>query len=190
VDLGHALRTLGLDVVMWAGSDEQRRQITRQAWNWRRVNCWPRPPAGAQLEGITAVLLLTGEDDFNALGATCCRAAVEGPVYPARGPPAQPRRDRSLYRGEILFDSQLTRYEVSGATQRRPDLHPARDGVAAADGSLLFSVPGGRQACPVTRTGPPEPQEGGHQVLLVAAAGWFVMLHVRVVSRPPAPWAS
>ena len=43
---------------------------------------------GAQLEGVTAVLLLTEEDDFNALGSTVLQGSAGGPVYRlgARGP--------------------------------------------------------------------------------------------------------
>jgi hypothetical protein len=36
---------------------------------------------GARLEGITAVLLLTGEDDFNALASAMLQGSVEGRVY-------------------------------------------------------------------------------------------------------------
>ena len=39
---------------------------------------------GAQLEGVTAVLLLTAEDDFNALGSTVLQGSVERTGLPAR----------------------------------------------------------------------------------------------------------
>jgi NhaP-type Na+/H+ or K+/H+ antiporter len=171
VDLGRALRTLGLDVVMWAGSDEQRRQITAAGLEVAPGELLAAAAGrGAQLEGITAVLLLTGEDDFNALGATVLQGSVEGPVYrlgarlPSHGVIAP------YTGGEILFDQQLTRYEVSRrcASGGRICTRPA-DGVAPADGSLLFLVRADGKLAPVTRTGPPEPQEGDNMVLLVAA---------------------
>jgi NhaP-type Na+/H+ or K+/H+ antiporter len=171
VDLGRALRTLGLDVVMWAGSDEQRRQITAAGLELAPGELLAAAAGrGAQLEGITAVLLLTGEDDFNALGATVLQGSVEGPVYrlgarlPSHGVIAP------YTGGEILFDQQLTRYEVSRlyASGGRICTRPA-DGVAPADGSLLFLVRADGKLAPVTRTGPPEPQEGDNMVLLVAA---------------------
>jgi Sodium/hydrogen exchanger family len=172
VDLGRALRTLGLDVVMWAGSDEQRRQITATGLELAPGELLAAAAGrGAQLEGITAVLLLTGEDDFNALGATVLQGSVEGPVYrlgarlPSHGVIAP------YTGGEILFDQQLTRYEVSRryASGGRICTRPA-DGAAAADGSLLFLVRADGKLAPVTRNGPPEPQEGDNMVLLVAAA--------------------
>jgi NhaP-type Na+/H+ or K+/H+ antiporter len=171
VDLGRALCTLGLDVVMWAGSDEQRRQITAAGLELAPGELLAAAAGrGAQLEGITAVLLLTGEDDFNALGATVLQGSVEGPVYrlgarlPSHGVIAP------YTGGEILFDQQLTRYEVSRryASGGRICTRPA-DGVAPADGSLLFLVRADGKLAPVTRTGPPEPQEGDNMVLLVAA---------------------
>jgi len=172
VDLGRALRALGLDVVMWAGSDEQRRQITAAGLELAAGELLAAAAGrGAQLEGITAVLLLTDEDDFNALGATVLQGSVEGPVYrlgarlPSHGVIAP------YTGGEILFDQQLTRYEVSRryASGGRICTRPA-DGVAAADGSLLFLVRADGQLAPVTRTEPPESQEGDTMVLLVAAA--------------------
>jgi hypothetical protein len=122
---------------------------------------------GAQLEGITAVLLLTDEDDFNALGSTVLAGSVEGPVYrlAARLP------DHGVVApytgGEILFDPQLTRYEVSQryACGARIRIRPA-DGGARADGTLLFLVRADGQLAPVTRDGPPEPQPGDTMVLL------------------------
>ena len=122
--------------------------------------------------GFAAVLLLTGEDDFNALGATVLQGSVEGPVYrlgarlPSHGVIAP------YTGGEILFDQQLTRYEVSRryASGGRICTRPA-DGVAPAYGSLLFLVRADGQLAPVTRTGPPEPQEGDNMILLGAAAG-------------------
>jgi len=172
VDLGRALRTLGLDVVMWAGSDEQRRQITATGLELAPGELLAAAAGrGAQLEGITAVLLLTGEDDFNALGATVLQGSVEGPVYrlgarmPSHGVIAP------YTGGEILFDQQLTGYEVSRryASGGRICTRPA-DGTAPADGSLLFLVRADGKLAPVTRTEPPEPQEGDNMILLVAAA--------------------
>jgi hypothetical protein len=113
VDLGRALRSLGLEVLMWAGFDEQRQRI-------KAVGLEPAPGEllaaatgrGAQLEGITALLLLTSEDDFNALGSIVLQGSLEGPVYrlgarlPSHGVVAP------YTGGEILFAPQLTRYEV------------------------------------------------------------------------------
>ena len=73
--------------------------------------------------------------------------------------------------GEILFDSKLTRYEVSRryADGARICTQPA-DGGAAAHGNLLFLVRADGRLAPVTRHGPPEPQAGDTMVLLGPAA--------------------
>jgi hypothetical protein len=76
IDLGRVLCSLGLDVLMWAGFDEQRQRISQAGLELAPGELLAAATGrGAQLEGITAVLLLTDEDDFNALGSTCCRAA-------------------------------------------------------------------------------------------------------------------
>lgn len=168
VDLGRALRSLGLDVLMWAGFDEQRQQIKGAGLELAPGEMLAAATGrGAQLEGITAVLLLTGEDDFNALGSTVLQGSVDGPVYrlgarrPSHGVVAP------YTGGEILFGQNLTRYELSrrytdGARIRTC---PA-DGPAPADGSLLFLIRADGSLAPVTRNGPPEPQPGDVMVLL------------------------
>ena len=99
VDLACALASAGLDMLVWAGSTRSARRSGALAWNWRQGSCWPRPLRAARsLMGITAVLLLTDEDDFNALAAAALAGSVEGPVYRARRPPPRPRRGRTLYR--------------------------------------------------------------------------------------------
>jgi hypothetical protein len=62
VDLGRALRSLGLAVLMWAGFDDQRERITQAGLELAPGELLAAATGeGAQLEGITAVLLLTGE---------------------------------------------------------------------------------------------------------------------------------
>ena len=47
VDLGVALQSAGLEVLMWAGAEEQRERIRGPGSNWRPVSCWPPPPVAA-----------------------------------------------------------------------------------------------------------------------------------------------
>jgi hypothetical protein len=173
VDLGRALRSLGLQVLMWAGLDEERQRIKEADLELASGELLAAATGrGAQLEGITAVLLLTGEDDFNALGSTVLQGSVDGPVYrlaarlPSHGVVAP------YTGGEVLFGPQLTRYEVS---QRYADGARIRtvpgDCGALADGNLLFLVRADGTLAPVTRTGPPEPLPGDTMVLLCPAAG-------------------
>jgi NhaP-type Na+/H+ or K+/H+ antiporter len=171
VDLGRALRSLGLDVLMWAGFDEQRQRIKEAGLELAPGELLASATGrGAQLEGVTAVLLLTAEDDFNALGSTVLQGSVEGPVYrlgarqPSHGVVAP------YTGGEILFDPKLTRFEVGqryagGARIRTLSADGGRT-PADADGSLLFLVRSDGRLAPVTRTGPPEPEAGDTMVLL------------------------
>jgi NhaP-type Na+/H+ or K+/H+ antiporter len=121
VDLGRALRSLGLEVLMWAGFDEQRQRIKQAGLELAPGELLAAATGGgAQLEGITAILLLTDEDDFNALGSTVLQGSVEGPVYrlgarqPSHGVVAP------CTGGDILFDSRLqgTSSAASMATAR------------------------------------------------------------------------
>jgi NhaP-type Na+/H+ or K+/H+ antiporter len=168
VDLGSALQSLGLQVLMWAGFDEERERIKEADLELAPGELLAAATGrGAQLEGITAVLLLTSEDDFNALGSTVLQGSVEGPVYrlaarlPSHGVVAP------YTGGEILFDPRLTRYEVSQryAGGARIRTRPA-DGGAPADGTLLFLVRADGRLAPVTSNGPPQPQPGDIMVLL------------------------
>jgi NhaP-type Na+/H+ or K+/H+ antiporter len=87
VDVARALRAQGLEVLMWAGAHDQRRQIQDAGL--------PLAPgrlladatgSGAELEGITSVLLLTEEDDFNALAAVALEGTLDGGVYRVAAP--------------------------------------------------------------------------------------------------------
>jgi hypothetical protein len=171
VDLGRVLRALGLDVLMWAGFDEQRQRIKDAGLELASGELLASATGrGAQLEGITAVLLLTGEDDFNALGSTVLQGSIDGPVY--RLGPRRPSHGvvAPFTGGEILFDQKLTRYEVG---QRYADgarictrLADGSGATADADGSLLFLVRADGRLAPVTRDGRPEPETGDTLVLL------------------------
>jgi NhaP-type Na+/H+ or K+/H+ antiporter len=127
---------------------------------------------GAQLEGITALLLLTSEDDFNALGSTVLQGSLEGPVYrlgarlPSHGVVAP------YTGGEILFAPQLTRYEVGRryCDGARICTQAASDGIPPG-GDLLFLVRADGRLDPVTQVGPPEPQAGDTMVLLGPPTG-------------------
>jgi hypothetical protein len=176
VDLGDALRSLGLDVLMWAGFDEQRDRIKEAGLELAPGELLASATGrGAQLEGITAVLLLTDEDDFNALGSTVLQGTVDGPVY--RLGARQPDHGvvAPFTGGQILFDQQLTRYEVGQryAGGARICTRPT-DGAGAraeADGSLLFLVRADGRLVPVTRDGPPEQEAGDIMVLLSPGGG-------------------
>ncbi|HSZ45336.1 MAG TPA: cation:proton antiporter, partial [Streptosporangiaceae bacterium] len=113
IDLGLALRSAGLEVLMWAGRDEQREQIRRAGLELAPGELLAAATGrGARLEGITAVLLLTDEDDFNALAALLLASNVEGRVY-RLAPQLRSHGVVAPYTGgEVLFSETLTRPTV------------------------------------------------------------------------------
>jgi hypothetical protein len=168
VDLAPALRSAGLDVLMWAGFDQQRERITGAGLELARGELLAAATArGAQLEGITAVLLLTDEDDFNALASANLAGSVEGPVY--RLGARQPGHGviAPFTGGQTLFAASLTRYEVgrryaAGGTISTCPAH----GEIPAGSDLLFLVRANGTLAPVTRTSTPAAENEDTLVLL------------------------
>jgi NhaP-type Na+/H+ or K+/H+ antiporter len=153
VDLGRALQTAGLDVLMWAGLEPERERI-RQA---------DLPLAPGELlasvtadrvdpAGINTILLLTAEDDFNALAAAVLRGTVGDRVFRI-GPPAGGVGVVAPFtRGDVLFSHALNRSTLvsryaDGA--RIVTLRPA-DGLPP-DHELLFLVRADGALEPATR---------------------------------------
>ncbi|MFC9674777.1 MULTISPECIES: cation:proton antiporter [unclassified Streptomyces] len=168
VDLGVALKAAGLEVLMWAGEEEQRERIRRAG-----VELAPgellgaATGGGAELEGITAVYFLTAEDDFNALAAALLRGSVEGAVHRLSAPADSHGVVAPFIGGEVLFDPDLTwqtfarRYEEGAAVLGRPA------GDALLPGSdLLFLVRRDGRLDPVTEGSTPLPRPGDTAVLL------------------------
>jgi hypothetical protein len=168
IDLGRALRSAGLDVLIWAGLEQQRDRIRRAGLELARGELLAAATArGAQLEGITAVLLLTGEDDFNALASADLAGSVEGPVYrlgarqPSHGVVAP------YTSGQTLFAADLTRYEVGRRYAAGGTICtcPAR-GEIPAGCDLFFLVRASGTLAPVTWTSTPAAEDGDTLVLL------------------------
>jgi NhaP-type Na+/H+ or K+/H+ antiporter len=173
VDLGRALRAAGLDVLMWAGLDRQRERITAAGLELAPGELLAAASgAGAELEGITAVLLLTEEDDFNALASVTLQGSVDGSVH-RLGPPSRSHGVVAPYTGgDTLFGAELTRPELarryeSGA---RIVTHSVDGGVPAGYEVLFLVHPDGRLA-PATMTESPTPQSGDVAVLLSPPTG-------------------
>ena len=171
IDLACALASAGLDVLMWAGSDQQRESITRAGLELAPGELLASATAaGAELEGVTAVLLLTDEDDFNALASADLAGSVDGPVYrlgarlPGHGVVAP------YTGGETLFGVGMTRYDVGHRYAGGAQILtlPAADG-APADSDLLFLVRANGALAPVTQTSTPSPKEGDTMILLGSA---------------------
>jgi len=167
IELGAALRAAGLDVLMWAGAETQRSQIREAGLELATGELLAAAIDGALLEGITMVLLLTSEDDFNALASTILRGNVEGPVYRLR--PRLPSHGvvAPYTGGEALFGPELTRPAVirrhlDGA---RIAARPGLDPLPAAS-EVLFLIRADGRLVPVTEHTTPARQDGDTAVFL------------------------
>lgn len=168
VELGLALRSAGLEVVLWAGREEERERITAAGLRLAPGELLAAATgAGAELEGLTGVLLLTEEDDFNALAATRLAGQVEGPVQ-RLGPPVDSEGVVAPYSGgEVLFGADLTGAELARrcAEGARVGAHPVA-GPLPRGAELLFLVRPDGRLLPVTRRTGPTPRNGDVAILL------------------------
>ena len=175
VELARALASAGLEVLMWAGLDEQREAIRRAGLELAPGELLASATArGAELAGITAVLLLTDEDDFNALASAGLAGNVECPVYRlgARGPSHGVVAPYTG--GEILFGLSLTRYDMGQRHASGARISTRRTaGEIPAGSELLFLVRASGVLAPITQAVTPAVQEGDTMILLSpATADW------------------
>lgn len=171
VDMGRVLRSAGLDVLMWAGLDEERNRIKDAGIQLARGDLLATATnPGARLEGVTAVVLATDDDDFNALASVVMQGNVEGPVYRV-GPPHESHGVVAPYTGgALLFGSSLVRhilaerYEAGARFLVQPASAPRPPGH-----DTLFVVRADHRLEPVTEDQPVTPQEGDSVVLFGSA---------------------
>ncbi|MFG2727221.1 cation:proton antiporter [Streptomyces canus] len=168
VDLGVALKSAGLEVLMWAGEEEQRESIRRAGIELAPGELLGAATGGAaELEGITAVYFLTAEDDFNALAAVLLRGSVEGTVHRLNAPADSQGAVAPFIGGEVLFGPDLTwptlsrRYEDGAAVLGQPAGDAVRPG-----SEPLFLVRRDGRLDPVTAGSTPLPRPGDTVVLL------------------------
>jgi hypothetical protein len=122
---------------------------------------------GAVVEGVNAVLLLTSEDDFNALASVVLEGSVDGPVY-RLGPRLPGHGVVAPYTGgQILFGAKMTGYEVGRryASGARVVGRPA-DGQLPAGTDLLFLVKADGKLIPVASSSTPAPRSGDTMIVL------------------------
>src|SRR5215831_6457495 len=166
IDLAHALRTAHLEVLMWAPADGQRTQITQAGLELAPGGQLASAVAeGADIEGVTAVLLLTDEDNFNALAVTSLADNSSAQVY--RLPPRQSGAMAPYIHGETLFTPALTHPALTAryAAGARITTQPFDGGIPPAT-DLLFRIDPEGILTPVTTSRPPDPQPGDTLVLL------------------------
>ncbi|TXS40128.1 sodium:proton exchanger [Streptomyces sp. uw30] len=169
IDLGLALKSAGLEVLMWAGHEQQRERIEQAGIELASGELLAAVTGErAELEGITTVLFLTSEDDFNALAAAILRGSVEGTVHQLGAPPESHGVVAPFIGGEVLFGAHLTwpvlarRYEEGAAVLSRP----ADEGALPPGCDLLFVVRPDGRLDPVTEAGTPPAGPGDTLVLL------------------------
>lgn len=168
VELGRALASTGQDVLVWAGREDERARIRQAHLELAEGELLASATGqGAQLEGVSCVLLLTDEDDFNALASAVLQAGSETQVY-RLGPADSSHGVVAPFMGsDILFGEGLrrtalaTRYGHGARIVARPADQAAPDGY-----DLLFVLRGDGRLEPVTRTAEPSPRPGETVVLL------------------------
>ena len=173
VDLGLALRKAGLDVLMWAGVQEDRDRIARAGLELAPGELLAAATArGGEMEGVTAVLLLTAEHDFNALASTTLEGNLDGVVYRAAAPGDRHGVVAPYTGSKALFGGALTGSAVGRRHQDGAEIvvRPAAD--AVPDGyDLLFVVRADGRLVPVTDHDRAAPEDGDTLVLLGPARG-------------------
>ncbi|HSS90743.1 MAG TPA: cation:proton antiporter [Streptosporangiaceae bacterium] len=168
IALARTLRSADLDVVMWAGSDDQREQINQAGLELMPGELLAAATAtGAELEGITAVLLLTDEDDFNALAATVLADNPEtrvyrlGPRHPTHGVIAPYSGGDSVFAGTLTRANVSDRYNSGAQITTQPANHGIPPGT-----DLLFLITPEGALHPARTSRPTTPQPGDTLVLL------------------------
>ena len=121
IDLARAFRTAGLDVLMWAASEQERAQIRGASFELASGEQLASATSqGSKVEGVNMILLLSEEDDFNALAASNLAGDSETPVYrlaprgPSHGVVAPYIDDETLF-APNLTGAALTAHRTAGA---------------------------------------------------------------------------
>jgi hypothetical protein len=168
IDLARALRQAGVDVVVWARLEDQRKQVEGAG-----LEIAPGEALGealrerTELEEVSSVLMLTPEDGYNALAATVLAGQSVIPVYRLA-----PRHGYSIAAVEkaaaaTLFSPTLTHDDITrryGSGSRVSSV--AVDGAMPAGSDLLFLIHSGRDLRPVTTSDTPTPEPGDTVVVL------------------------
>ena len=168
IDLALALRGAGLDVLIWAATQDQRDQVKRADLELAPGELLASATGeGAELEGITVVLLLTDEDDFNALASAVLAGNPETRVY--RLAPRHPGQGvvAPYTAAETIFAPTLTRHDVAHRHRAGARITTAPADATIPPGTdLLFLITPEGALHPATTSRPPIPQSGDTLVLL------------------------
>ncbi|MEU6302102.1 cation:proton antiporter [Streptomyces chartreusis] len=168
VALGRALRSAGPEVLMWASSEEQRGRIRAAGLELAPGELLAAATGrGARLEGITSVLFLTDEDDFNALASMVLRRGAGVPVH-RLGPRSREYGVAAPYgTGETLLAPRLSRLAVSERYAQGARIVARRfEGPVPREYDLLLLVRADGRLEPAGGGDPPEPRPGDVAVVI------------------------
>jgi hypothetical protein len=171
IDLGRILQTAGLDVLMWAGLEREREQIALAALELAPGELLASVTADrVDPSGINTVLLLTGEDDFNALAASVLRYSVGDRVF-RLGPSARGKGVVAPFTGgDVLFGQTLNGSALASRYEEGARIVALRSAAALPAGcDLLCLVRADGRLEPATRRRTPAPRDGDTVVALSAA---------------------
>lgn len=166
VDLASTLRAAGSDVLVWAGPAAQRRAIRQAGLTLAPGELMADAVGGiAAVDEVAAVLLLTADDNFNALAAFTLADLAGGRVYrlaaPADSEVVVGAEPRQVLFGDGLTWSEFTRRWHAG------DRVVLCDAAVVPDGChRLFVVRASGQLDPFTQSKRPQPEPGDAVVLL------------------------
>jgi NhaP-type Na+/H+ or K+/H+ antiporter len=163
VDLARALRAAGLDVLIWSGEPNERAQMQAAGFQLASPDVVALATGrGTQIEGVTVVLLLTGENDFNALASTLLWDTVDDGVYWSAAPSQAHGVVAPYVASGVLFAPGLSAAEIRSrcATGSQIVARRAVDGVPPAQ-DVLFVVSSEGELRPVTtaQQAAPGPQD-------------------------------
>jgi hypothetical protein len=116
------------------------------------------------MEGVTAVYLLTREDDFNALASTVLEDSVDGPVY-RLAPPSGSHGVVAPYSGGAILFPNVTRSDVDARYAAGAALAVLDAGSPPTGHDVLFVLRPDASLAPVV--GADVPAAGPGDVLLV-----------------------
>ncbi|QKZ21759.1 cation:proton antiporter [Streptomyces chartreusis] len=168
VALGRALRSAGPEVLMWASSEEQRGRIRAAGLELAPGELLAAATGrGARLEGITSVLFLTDEDDFNALASMVLRRGAGVPVH-RLGPRSREYGVVAPYgTGETLLAPRLSRLAVAERYAQGARIVARRfEGTVPREYDLLLLVRADGRLEPAGAGDPPEPRPGDVAVMI------------------------
>jgi NhaP-type Na+/H+ or K+/H+ antiporter len=140
LDLGRALRSTGLSVLMWAYGDEPRARIEAEGIELAPDELLSDATGeGAEVEGVTATMFLTREAGFNALASALLEGGQVGRVYRLGSTVDAMGASAPFAGGEPLFDPVLHGDEVTRRLRQGARI-VVGDETVSAGFELLFRV--------------------------------------------------